>query len=157
MTVKTITSHELFAEVQRLGIEHSNHESSLCLPVTDETRALIARYDSRRNVSYFSDPMTGKFRYDIPFAYMPWWEQQRRHLASGISDEEIYARQAILWRRSPTVTAVIRWKLFGVLGKPLPAPGTQVLSRNETRPALRAEVGSSIEHCGIPMGIRIAP
>ena len=77
MAITTITSHELFAEVQRLGIEHSNREGDLHLPVTDETRALIARYDSRRDVSYFSDQMTGKFRYDIRFAYMPWWEQQR--------------------------------------------------------------------------------
>lgn len=64
----------LFEQVESSGIEYSNHESDLYIPVNEQTRALLASYYFRSNVTIFRNNKDGKPWYDVPFAYTPWWE-----------------------------------------------------------------------------------
>jgi hypothetical protein len=88
-----ITIDNIHEEVKKLGVEISHHESDLYIPVTPETRALIARYKSRSNVTTFVEKTLPDTRpcvlcghvsrkqtairawYDIPFAYQPFWDK----------------------------------------------------------------------------------
>jgi hypothetical protein len=66
----------LYETVARLGIEHDGHESDLYLPVTEQTTALIDAYEFKANVSVFKD--CGELWYEVPFAFMPWWNAKGR-------------------------------------------------------------------------------
>jgi hypothetical protein len=88
-----ITIENIYEEAKKLGVTIDHHESDLYIPVTPETRALIARYKSRSNVTWFNEmtmpdkrpcALCGKVSnkqkfirawYDIPFAYQPFWDK----------------------------------------------------------------------------------
>ena len=65
---------QLYNAILAAGIPHSSHESDLYIPVTEETTKLLAPYQFRGNVQMFNSNKDGKLWYDIPFAYMPYWE-----------------------------------------------------------------------------------
>lgn len=65
----------IYQQVIERGVEHANHSSDLYIPVNDETRALIAEYEHKRNVSVFKNNIDGKPWFDIPFAYDPFWNR----------------------------------------------------------------------------------
>lgn len=67
---------DLWAEVVRLGLDHDHHESDLYLRATREARELIRRYAWRRNVTIFAW-RDGFLWFDVPFAFMPWWDAKR--------------------------------------------------------------------------------
>lgn len=67
-----LTSRELWEKVK--GMEHSNHYSDLYIPINAETIPLIREYEFRCNVTRFTNNIDRKPWYDIPFAYMPYWE-----------------------------------------------------------------------------------
>ena len=46
-----------------------HHYSDLYCKVTQETMAIIAKSEYKRHVSTFTDAVTGRLWYDIPFAY----------------------------------------------------------------------------------------
>ena len=46
-----------------------HHYSDLYCKVTEDTRAIISKYEYKRCVSTFIDNVTGQLWYDIPFAY----------------------------------------------------------------------------------------
>jgi hypothetical protein len=69
--------HEsIFAAVKAAGIQYDNHESDLYIPVTPETTALVAKYDTNKTATRFTSQIDGKPWYDVPFAYLPWWEKR---------------------------------------------------------------------------------
>jgi hypothetical protein len=69
---------DIYSKVVAKGIPHSNHESDLYIPVNDETRELIKNYAFPTNVTTFVNRVEGGLWYDIPFAYIPFWEKAQR-------------------------------------------------------------------------------
>lgn len=68
---------ELFAEIKQAGIEFSNHESDLYLPDTPEVRAILVRHPLERgNATRFVNQLDGQRWVDVPFAFLPFWEQR---------------------------------------------------------------------------------
>lgn len=55
-----------------------NHESDLYVFVNDVTTKLVNQYTFKQNVRTFTDNVTGKLMYDIPFAFVPYWTAKRR-------------------------------------------------------------------------------
>lgn len=80
-----MTSKELWEYVKTSGIEWSCHASDLYIPVNDDTRKLICRYDFKCNVTSFFSHTDKKRWYDIPFAYHPFWERVER-IVEGTRD-----------------------------------------------------------------------
>jgi len=72
------TSAELWQTVKTLGIQFDYHESDLYIPVCGATRELIKKYEHRQNVTVFRSEKDGKQWYDIPFAFMPYWETRNQ-------------------------------------------------------------------------------
>jgi hypothetical protein len=68
---------DIFQEMQQAGVEIDNHESDLYVPVTDVTRAIVARFEFKQSVTTFQNQITGTLWYDIPFAYTPFWESKQ--------------------------------------------------------------------------------
>lgn len=60
---------DIYAEVKKRGIPHSNHESDLYLWVNEETADLVNRYEFSGNVTTFISMVDNKPMYDIPFQY----------------------------------------------------------------------------------------
>lgn len=69
---------DIYEEAKKLGVEIDHHESDLYIPVTPETMALVKRYTSRSIVTSFTNQIDHKPWYDIPFAYMPFWDKVTR-------------------------------------------------------------------------------
>ena len=69
---------DLFQAVVQRGIPYDSHESDLYIPVTKETRELILKYPHKENVTVFRNQRDGCAWYDIPFAYVPWWEKREK-------------------------------------------------------------------------------
>jgi hypothetical protein len=67
----------IYEEMVKLGVEIGSHASDLYVPVTPETKAVVDQYDSKCNVTTFKNNIDGKQWYDIPFAYLPYWEKKQ--------------------------------------------------------------------------------
>lgn len=76
-----MTSTELYHIILARHIPHDHHESDLYIPVTEETRALIRQYQFRSNVTTFISNIEKTPWYDVPFAYLPFWEKVQRRAA----------------------------------------------------------------------------
>lgn len=68
----------IYSQVVAAGIEHANHESDLYIPVTDQTRTILATWEFKENVTTFRNNIDSKLWYDLPFAYLPFWELRQR-------------------------------------------------------------------------------
>lgn len=69
---------DIYGQAKALGVEIDHHESDLYLPVTPETRELIAKYKFKSNVTTFVSQIDKTLWYDVPFAYLPFWERRTR-------------------------------------------------------------------------------
>lgn len=78
----------LYTQLVDAGVPVDNHRSDLYAKVTPESRALIAAYEHRRNVTMFVHQVTGESWYDIPFAFDPFWER-KQPIFRILSDEKI--------------------------------------------------------------------
>ena len=67
----------LYEKVVAAGIKHSNHASDLYIPVNEDTTKLIAEYEYKCNVTKFVSQIDGKVWFDVPFAFIPWWEARQ--------------------------------------------------------------------------------
>ena len=69
---------ELYNELKEAGIILlGNHESDLYIPVNDKTRAILAKYPLEKgNAKTFVSQIDGKLWFDVPFAYLPFWESR---------------------------------------------------------------------------------
>lgn len=56
--------------------EIDHHESDLYLKHSKKSQALIAGYEYRNQVKPFVSPLDGCVWYDVPFAYIPYWEEK---------------------------------------------------------------------------------
>ena len=64
------------ATLPAADIEH--HNSDLYLRRTPAAVALMARLENRSLLSVFRDP-SGAAWYELPFCYMPYWENPSKH------------------------------------------------------------------------------
>lgn len=68
----------LYTEVVNRGIPHANHFSDLYLPDTAEVRRLLRECGSQGTP--FVNRVEGGIWLDVPFAYLPYWEEKARVL-----------------------------------------------------------------------------
>jgi hypothetical protein len=69
----------LYEELIKNGIEIDNHESDLYFPMTLESIEILEKYPSeKRNARIFKNEINGEAWYDVPFAYIPWWEKKQK-------------------------------------------------------------------------------
>lgn len=73
-----MTSNELFSKIIELGISYDSHESDLYIPKTEQTEKLISEYEFKENVTTFISQIEKTTWYDIPFAYIPFWDKKGR-------------------------------------------------------------------------------
>ena len=68
----------LYDDIKAAGIPHSNHQSDLYFPVTPESTAILrlspVEYTNART---FTSQIDGGRWYDVPFAFLPWWDAKR--------------------------------------------------------------------------------
>lgn len=62
----------IYTEVLATGGYIDNHESDLYIEVNDVNTAILAKYPNQSH-SVFTNQVTSKLCYDIPFAYDPYW------------------------------------------------------------------------------------
>ena len=67
----------LYAELKQAGVPIANHESDLYFPVTAETRAILDRWPEKATATTFLNQVEGGLWFDVPFAFIPWWEAKR--------------------------------------------------------------------------------
>lgn len=71
----------LYAALLAAGVPIDNHESDLYFPVTEQSTAILAQYPhSKANATTFANqrpPNVGQRWYDVPFAFLPWWEARQ--------------------------------------------------------------------------------
>lgn len=82
MTTKDIiTVGELYAAMMDATTpgERDHHASDLYIKVTPATMRIIDRYEYRHDVTTFRDQTDPRraLWYDVPFAYLPYWQGQR--------------------------------------------------------------------------------
>lgn len=67
----------LYAELVAAGIPVAHHESDLYFPITEQTRAILEKYPLEKgNATTFTNQVEGGRWYDVPFAFIPWWEKR---------------------------------------------------------------------------------
>ena len=71
-----MNAQELMQEIEARKIPFDRHNSDLYLPVTAEVMELLCKYEHRRQVTTFKSQYDGKMWYDIPFAYLPFFEER---------------------------------------------------------------------------------
>jgi len=72
-----LSSSEVYHNAVANSIPMDHHESDLYLLVTPESAALIAEYEFKANVRVFRSNIDGRQWYDIPFAYLPFWNERK--------------------------------------------------------------------------------
>lgn len=66
---------QLYDEIVINGIPYAHHCSDLYLPATDKVREILSRYPlEKKNATTFTNRVEGGTWYDIPFAYLPYWQ-----------------------------------------------------------------------------------
>ena len=65
----------IYQDMLAAGITCSNWQSDLYVPVTPETRAIVAKYP-KQSRSIFNSNIDGRLMYDLSFAFDPYWEQR---------------------------------------------------------------------------------
>jgi len=67
----------LYETLRDAGIEMNNHYSDLYVEITEKSTAILNGFPiQKRNSTRFKSLLTGKLCYDVPFAYLPFWESQ---------------------------------------------------------------------------------
>lgn len=75
-TMKKTSSNGIYEQLQAAGCEMDSHESDLYVKVTPESTAIVDSYQFKSNVTTFTSQIDGERWYDIPFAYVPFWENK---------------------------------------------------------------------------------
>lgn len=66
----------LFSRIVSAGIAYDSHESDLWLPDTPEVRQIMAGFPLEKSQAVrFRSLVDGRYWLDVPFAYMPYWEE----------------------------------------------------------------------------------
>jgi hypothetical protein len=65
-------------QLSKAGVELDHHASDLYAKRTPVSERILRGYEHRRNVTTFRSNVDGTVWYDIPFAYMPFWDRVSR-------------------------------------------------------------------------------
>jgi len=68
----------IYERLLEAGIPLDSHESDLYALVTPESTRIVAGYEHAKNVRTFRSEVDGRQWFDIPFAYLPWWQRRTR-------------------------------------------------------------------------------
>lgn len=71
-------SQSLYETIKEANIPFASHESDLYFPVTEQSREILSRPEfkiQKQNAEIFTNQVEGGRWYDIPFAYLPFWEE----------------------------------------------------------------------------------
>jgi hypothetical protein len=77
---KKLGDYDFWDKVQEYRLPVDSHESDLYIPVNEKSKALVAAYTHKENVTTFYNKKDGKTWYDIPFAYAPFWEKKQKRI-----------------------------------------------------------------------------
>jgi hypothetical protein len=68
---------QLFDEIKAAGIPFKNHGTDLYLPDTPNVRAILDKYPLEKgNAKRFQNRVEGGIWIDVPFAYLPEWDEK---------------------------------------------------------------------------------
>ncbi len=73
--------NEMYESMKQAGVKIEHHESDMYVPVNKTTTDILKGYRFRKSVKVFYSG--GKPWYDIPFAYVPFWEKQKKAATQG--------------------------------------------------------------------------
>lgn len=74
------TPMTIYQELIKAGLKCSSHYSDLYVRVTEQSRNILKNHPiDNKNATIFRSNLDGKFYYDIPFAYDPFWEKQQQN------------------------------------------------------------------------------
>lgn len=68
----------IYEDCTAAGVQIDNHASDMYIPVNAVTQAIVARYrkETGLRIDTFTNQVDGKLWYDVPFAFVPWWEKR---------------------------------------------------------------------------------
>jgi hypothetical protein len=67
----------LYGDLRAAGVPIANHQSDLYFQDSANSRAILARWpDKAKLATRFENQQTGETWWDVPFAFLPWWEQR---------------------------------------------------------------------------------
>jgi len=75
------------------GIPLDNHESDLYAKVTPEAGRII-RASGWGGVTVFINQLDGSPWFDLPFAYLPWWEARQCRGPEAVAAANIFSGEA---------------------------------------------------------------
>lgn len=78
----------IYEQMKAAGVPIASHYSDLYAKVTEESRAIVASYRFKANVTTFTNQVEGGLWYDIPFAFDPFWAKLDSQLSRGESLRE---------------------------------------------------------------------
>ena len=67
----------IYDDLKNAGVQLDNHYSDLYALANDDCRRIVSEHQKAENigpVSMFKSNIDGLMWYDIPFAYLPYWE-----------------------------------------------------------------------------------
>jgi hypothetical protein len=80
----------LYGDLVAAGVPMDHHESDLYFEDTATSRAILARWlFQARLATRFEDRLTGSTWWDVPFAFLPWWEDRATFVRGLIEPEHL--------------------------------------------------------------------
>jgi len=67
---------DIYRQLKEANIKLDHHNSDLYVIKCPESEAIIEKYKFKNNVTTFISQIDGKVWYEIPFAFMPYWERR---------------------------------------------------------------------------------
>lgn len=69
----------LYSEIVSAGQPVDNHYSDLYFPVNEKTTAILASFPESWSIAKcFKNQIDGATWYDVPFAFLPYWEAKQK-------------------------------------------------------------------------------
>lgn len=79
----------LYGDLLSTGVAIAYHESDLYFADTPVSWAILAHWpDNARLATRFEDQQTGDTWWDVPFAFLPWWEERTQFVREQRPDAD---------------------------------------------------------------------
>jgi hypothetical protein len=66
----------IYHALKNIGAEIDNHYSDLHVKADPKVVAVLSEYKMAKKTKVFRSRIDGSLWYEIPFAFLPWWEKQ---------------------------------------------------------------------------------
>ncbi len=73
----------LYSELLAAGVPMDHHESDLYVKLTTVSAGIIRAYEIGKHAHPFVSQQDGSVWYEVPFAYLPFWEAVERRSDGG--------------------------------------------------------------------------